>query len=307
METSQLKLSAEPLGEEQLQEIERLQHGIAALDLFSEEVRTEERLSIFLAKSRYGSDTRTEILNGPSYRGDAQKLEQARQNASRGYKAKAMRIRLQAMYEHALYLGIDARIEKGMVVVLDKDEQKRLGLEHGNWRVEYASKARSQAREIKRDSIDREILKITGDAREDVWPAVNLEERAILLTRVVNGMARRSMLSGLGIGIADERYSEGIRDRYEDVTERVDRLSARKVDRLYKKARADYNIASGYSQVRGKGSDMSKLLMERRFSKEWKEFAGQFEHALQQDERVAFRAILRTQIPEDRLSETEIN
>lgn len=287
---------------------ERLRHGIAVLDLFEREIVTETRLNDFLHRSRPGSQSRQEILAG-NYQQDETRLENARRKARGGFAVKKLRV--QAMYEHACYIGIDAEIINGQVSVADPEQSRRLSIEHGNWRSHFASRQRTAERDRYREFLESKLKTAAGDQLEPTHDApaeglyVDLEERAILLTRALNAMAHRSMLSGLGVAIPDDQYNAPIYDRYEIHTPRLDRNAQNRSQRLFEQAREDFWQASGYPDIR-RGGWMREFLLRRRAQKMWKEFMGQFEHAPQQPERVQMRKKLKKIIPEDRLAETSI-
>lgn len=303
---------------EQQAEVERLQHGIAVLDLFDSEVKAEDKRSEFLRRTHPGTESREEILKGKAYSGDEAKLNNAINKAKRGYAIT--RIRLKAMEEHAAFLGIEAVIHGKYLVYANPKESYRVGKEHGKWRQNFASRYRSKERESQRESLNSRIRAITGGnvletelVEKDkhgvptvvVGPYVDLEERAVRLTHAINAMARRSMLSGFGIATSDEVYSEAVYEYYGDNTPRIDQAALNKRERLYKAAKRDFWVASGFPQIRSSGT-MREFLLRRRSKKMWEEFEGQFEHSPQQKQRVKVRKQLAKYMREERVPETKI-
>lgn len=320
METSpvQPELGEVVLSAEQQAEVNRLQHGVAVLDLFSQETEAEDRRKDFLQRTHPGSESRQAILAGPSYKGNEAKLERAISKAYNRYDIK--HIRRRAMLEHAAFLGIPAILKGKEIIIESPVESRRLQLEHGKWIKSFASRYRTNERESYRGFLEGKIKAITGEntpesdeAVQDkngvptvvLGPHVNLEERAVRLTRAINTMARRSMLSGFGIATADEVYNQPVYDRYEDGTPHIDQAAINKRERLHVASKGDFWVASGFPSIRKSGI-MKEYLLRRRSKKMWEEFEGQFEHSPQQKQRVKVRKQLSNYIPELRLAETKI-
>jgi hypothetical protein len=299
------------LAPEDLLEIERLEHGINVLDLFTKEDKAEVDRQAFLIKTWPGSDTHLEILEGPAYNRDKVKLSNAIREAKAGYTTK--RLRRQAMVEHAAFLNIDAIERNNEVIIENQEDRERLSVEHAKWRTHFGSKSMQGARASYKEFLKASIRRITGEpeplkAEGELLEgsAVNVVERAILLTRIMNAMSHRSKLTGLGVAIPDEIYNEPIFDRYKERTLVVDQASSNKAVRLLRHERRDFWTASGYKAIYDSGT-MKKHLITRRFIKLWNEFAGQFEHAPNQLERVDYREKLTGFIPAERLGETRID
>jgi hypothetical protein len=309
-EARQFELGKTPITAEQELQVERLQHGIAMLDLFDREVTEEDRRNDFLKRTSPGSESRAEILAGNAYNGDATKLSIAINKVRKKFAIRG--VQRQAMLEAAGFLGIPATFEGEQVITTDPAEQTRLSSEYGRYRVRYASRQRTEERGLFREHLKSKVEAITGEpidvqteAEDDeAFPSVDIEERAVRLTRAINIMAWRSMLSGLNVAIPDPNYSEPIYERYVEQTTEVDRHASNKSRRIYEKAKSDFWVGSGFAEIR-KGGIMSEYLLKRKSQKMWREFAGQFEHSPQQKQRVKTRKQLKKFIPEDRLPETK--
>ena len=303
---------------EETAEVNRLQHGIAVLDLSSKEENQEVHRAEFIQKTYRGTESRQEILQGSSYKGDESKLENAITKMVNRYSIRFTRRK--AMLEHAAFLGIPAVMKGKRVVTNDPSKQRLLEEEHGKWRMSFSSRHRTNERAMYRGFLESKVQSIVAKAPQTeravetvengvstvvLGPAVNLEERAVRLTRAINAMARRSMLSGFGVAVADEQYNEPIYERYDDGTTHIDRAVRYKVERLFEVSKRDFWVASGFPEIRKSGT-MSEYLLKRRSTKMWNEFKGQFEHAPQQPLRVKVRKQLAGLIPSERLLETKI-
>jgi hypothetical protein len=307
MEKSEAEIIDHSLSEEQQAELTRLQHGIAVLDLFAKEVTAEERREDFLTKTRYGSETRQQILEG-RYHGDKAKFERAIHTVRERYKIKS--IARESLYEHALFLGREVRLTSKAVIFSSKEDEDFVTKQHGEWRAAFASKQRAQEREDYRHNfLEPKIRAITGEKPpEPTFEAVtnSREDRAVLIVRALNAIARRSMLSGLRVAVADPRYKDNIYDRYKEGTPHLDKASMRKFDRLYYEAQQYFWDANNYDDVIRTGGIEEKLL-RRLVQHEWDKFVTQFEFSPHREHRDKYRKGLKRYIPAERLPETKID
>jgi hypothetical protein len=270
-----------------LLEIERLQHGIRVLDLFDEEESAEKRRADFLTQTSLRSDTRQSILEGPSYMGDEQKLNNAIVKAKSRFQIN--QIKRESIIELAAYMGIEASIKNKKVVVMDRSDRDRLFTEHGRW-IKLFGRNKKSEREIFRERLSMHVDKLQPVEEEEqpsendviiAGPAVDIKDRAFRLTRAINHMARRSMLSGFDVAAVTDRHMEPIWDRYEDGTPRVYVAAERKRDRLVEEIKRDFWVASGFPLLRRSGV-MPERELRPRSRKMWEEFTGQLEHPPQQ-------------------------
>ena len=282
-------------------EVERLRHGIAVLNLFDAEVAAEDRRTEFLHRTHPGTESRETILQGKTYKGDETRLNRAISKAQNRYAITALR--LEAMEQHAVFIGIEVAIRDKRLVFANSEDETRLGKEHGKWRQNFASRYRTQERGSYREFLQGKIGKLLGEKASEtpteetleqgiptivVGPHVNIEERAFRLTKAINNFAWISMLSGFGVAVEDDRYSRLIHDRYKDGTRKVDRAARNKSERLYDEVEDEYWFASGFQAIR-ESDTMPNRLLQRRSKKMWDEFKSQYMTSYQQGLRVATR------------------
>jgi hypothetical protein len=299
-----------------LEEVERLQHGLRVLDLFDQEEKAETSRTEFLKLTEPKTEAREEILNGPAYKGDNAKLNNAIAKSKNRYGIRHLR-RL-SMLELAAHIGVEAVIRGRSVVVEDKAERTRLSVEHGKWLTHFG-RNRIDERAIKRQQLESQINKLAGafspetaaaethDAVDPVvlGPAVNLEERAFRLTRAINYMARRSMLSGFDVATVTDRHMEPIWNRYEDGTPVVYVAARRKRDYLLDEVKRDFWVASGFPLLR-QTTIMKEREIRPRSRKMWEEFSGHFEHPPQQSQRKKVRKQLSNYLSDEQISAAKV-
>ncbi|HET8991963.1 MAG TPA: hypothetical protein VFN31_02950 [Candidatus Saccharimonadales bacterium] len=304
MEFRQLEFTTDLELEERQAEAARLGHGLACLDLFEKEVKEEDERQRFVSLTAPGSDTRQNILAGPSYAGDETKLEAARSKAYSRYGIN--NIKRQAMYHHALYLGIEAKIDRSRVITVNPEDQERLSVEHGKWRAAFASKQREQERNDQRDYIEGRIRRLLGTQETEgpIVKAVNIEDRAVLLTRALNILAHRSMLSGMNVAVVDPSYKIGIYDRYKDDTPFVKSASLRKFTRLYLEAQRNFWDANNFSEFVRSGV-YEETLLRQLIQHWWDVFTALYEFSPNHDRLDAARNAYKKYIPASRMHETE--
>jgi len=310
----------QPVSSEQQAEINRLQHGIAVLDLFTKEVEVEGKNSRFRHLVRPHSESRDEILHGPVYKGDEAKLERAVTKS----RYAVRHTRLRAMLEHAAFLGIPASLKGKQVLTKDPEDQARLGLEHGRWRMEFATHRRQNERATQRDYLLSRIAAVVTPAPEQPTeavstdslpiavraPSINLEERAFRITRAINAMAHRSKLSGFRVAGVTERHVELIWDHYQDGTPIIYAAANNRRNRLLNVVNREFWIGSGFAALQA--SRMPVMELQAKYEKALEEFTGYFEHSgqyensVQQNRREKSRKQLENLLSEERIANTKI-
>lgn len=315
---TQPELSVNP---EQEDEQRRLQHGINVLDLLDREEKAEAKRADFLRQTHPGTDSRNQILN-VSFKGDENRLQHARTTYERRYVIYDLR--RQSMVELAGFLGISAVIQNKQVLVTNPADRSRLQREHGEWLKKFGGRNRTAERELYKQRLQSKAATLSmfesplpaSDGRSAaegvetvvLGPAVDLEERAVRMTRAINAMARRSMLSGFDVAAVSERHEAPIWDRYTDGTPHVYQAARNKRERLLQAVKRDFWVASGFPALRDfkDRQIMPERELRPRSRKMWEEFTGQFEHPPQQRRRKAVRRQLSRYLSAARLPEVKI-
>jgi hypothetical protein len=307
MEKPQSHTESTPINPEILDplvELQRLQHGVTVLNFFDQEVEAEDRLNRFVRDTRYGSETRDQILHGQSYRGDEKRLNRAINRAEKKYIISDIKRR--AILEQAGYEGVPAKLKSRAVEFENDEDQERVLSAHARWRVLFASRQRTEIRAMQRAEFQSRIdaiknanedvdaqLRFSTTSQEELEPAqtVDVHDRAFLVYRAVQLLAHVSKIAGLGVAVRSEYRKTPIWEYYGDKTAYLTQKAENRAERLMVQVGKDFAESSGYAEAKTAGLMTAREYKER-FQHDWRKFLATFEQSPNQGRRLKIRKTL---------------